>query len=231
MINFHPSSEQLRAFATGDLAPALSIMVSAHCDMCPRCMDMVNNMTEELAQESLEEVAVPNAELLPSAMQSMLADITKLPSSLSADDLINIAQKKDHTNIELDGRKFQLPRTLHRYVNKTGNWSSLVGKLWQAPVDMGTQGVANFIFMGHGGSVPEHTHRGTEYTLVINGEFSDGLNQYDSGDFILMDSSHTHTPQATSHDGCLVFSMVDEPLHFTSGLARLLNPFSHLFFR
>lgn len=231
MINFHPTLEQLRAFVTGDLPPALSIMVSAHCDMCPRCMEMVDSITEELAQESFDEVSAQESHELPNSMQSMLADITKLPSSLSADDLITIAKKKDNNHIELDGRKFPLPRTLHRYVNKTGNWSSLVGKLWQAPVDMGTQGVANFIFMGHGGSVPEHTHRGTEYTLVINGEFRDGLNQYDSGDFILMDSSHTHTPEAVSHDGCLVFSMVDEPLHFTSGLARLLNPFSHLFFR
>jgi putative transcriptional regulator len=96
--------------------------------------------------------------------------------------------------IELDGRVFTLPRTLHRYIDKTGNWSSLVGKLWQAPVDLGNQGVANFIFMGSGGSVPEHTHRGTEYTLVIDGEFSDGLSRYDTGDFIFMDGEKTHTP-------------------------------------
>ncbi|HAX27481.1 MAG TPA: anti-sigma factor, partial [Alteromonas macleodii] len=44
--------------------------------------------------------------------------------------------------IELDGRVFTVPRTLHRYIDKTGNWSSLVGKLWQAPVDLGNQGVA-----------------------------------------------------------------------------------------
>ena len=120
---------------------------------------------------------------------------------------------------------------MHRYIDKTGNWSSLVGKLWQAPVDLGNQGVANFIFMGSGGSVPEHTHRGTEYTLVIDGEFSDGLANYDTGDFIFMDGNKTHTPKSDTKEGCLVFSIVDQPLHFTSGLARLLNPFSHLFFR
>ena len=46
--------------------------------------------------------------------------------------------------------------------------------------------------MGSGGSVPEHTHRGTEYTLVIDGEFSDGLSRYDTGDFIFMDGDKTH---------------------------------------
>jgi putative transcriptional regulator len=29
----------------------------------------------------------------------------------------------------------------------------------------------------------------------------------------------------------LVFTIVDQPLHFTAGIARLLNPFSHLFFK
>ena len=174
----------------------------------------------------------------------MLSQITQLPSTnnnrsesnqpLEYRELARNIDEHEHVGcmtIELDGRTFTLPRTLHRYIDKTGNWSSLVGKLWQAPVDLGNQGVANFIFMGSGGSVPEHTHRGTEYTLVIDGEFSDGLSRYDTGDFIFMDGEKTHTPKAEGKEGCLVFSIVAQPLHFTSGLARLLNPFSHLFFR
>ena len=82
-----------------------------------------------------------------------------------------------------------------------------------------------------GGSVPEHTHRGTEMTLVVNGHFSDGLSDYKSGDFTVMDGNHVHTPTTSSDEGCLVFSVVDKPLHFTSGWARLINPFSHLFFK
>lgn len=164
----------------------------------------------------------------------MLSQITQAPSSIESDARTSketSSFKEKSVTIELDGRTFKLPRTLHRYIDKTGNWSSLVGKLWQAPVDLGNQGVANFIFMGSGGSVPEHTHRGTEYTLVIDGEFSDGLANYDTGDFIFMDGNKTHTPKSDTKEGCLVFSIVDQPLHFTSGLARLLNPFSHLFFR
>ena len=111
------------------------------------------------------------------------------------------------------------------------NWSKLLGKVWQAPVDLGEAGMAHFIYMEKGGRVPEHTHRGTEFTLVVNGEFSDGLADYDSGDLIVMDDEHIHSPHSNADDGCLVFSIVDKPLHFTSGIARLLNPFSHLFFK
>jgi putative transcriptional regulator len=142
-----------------------------------------------------------------------------------------VATTLNNKVLELDGRQFTLPRSLKRIANSIGNWSHLVGKLWQAPVNIGGDTVANFIFMEKGGSVPEHTHRGTEMTLVVNGEFSDGLADYDSGDFMVMDENHVHTPIATSDEGCLVFSIVDKPLHFTSGWARLINPFSHLFFK
>lgn len=247
MIKFHPSARQLSDFVEGTLSPAISLMVSAHCDMCEKCQRRVEIETESLAAEMVSSVSAKMDNTIDTSFQfgDMLSQITALPSGKQS-DLGSYCEveyqepfNKDNSRrlqagvstIELDGRTFTLPRTLHRYIDKTGNWSSLVGKLWQAPVDLGNQGVANFIFMGSGGSVPEHTHRGNEYTLVIDGEFSDGLGRYDTGDFIFMDGEKTHTPRAEGKEGCLVFSIVDQPLHFTSGLARLLNPFSHLFFR
>ena len=232
MIKFHPSSQQIKDFVEGSLTPAVSLLVSAHCDMCVQCQLRVESETENLAADMVLEIEESFDE--SAQFGDMLSQITQAPSSLESDakPAAEVSRaKQSAVTIELDGRTFKLPRTLHRYIDKTGNWSSLVGKLWQAPVELGNQGVANFIFMGSGGSVPEHTHRGTEYTLVIDGEFSDGLATYDTGDFIFMDGNKTHTPKSDTKEGCLVFSIVDQPLHFTSGLARLLNPFSHLFFR
>ncbi|MDO6693945.1 ChrR family anti-sigma-E factor [Aliiglaciecola sp. 3_MG-2023] len=223
MINFHPSQQQLREFAQGLSAPALSLVISAHADMCPICRKQLAQMERESAK------ALDDARLVGQSEQvvdfaSMLADITCLPAA-EVPSSNSISRQ-----IELDGRKFTVPRALKRYVEKTGNWSHLLGNLWQAPVDLGPVGKANFIFMQKEGRVPEHTHRGTELTLVIDGEFSDGISHYDTGDFILMDSNNTHAPYSEASEGCLVFTIVDAPLHFTSGIARLLNPFSHLFF-
>ncbi|WP_421131899.1 ChrR family anti-sigma-E factor [Alteromonas sp. A079] len=235
MIRFHPSSQQISEFVEGTLSPAVSLLVSAHSDMCPSCQKRIETETERLADSILEDntAASSQPQGMDDAMSfdSMLSFITQMPASNEGDIVVAKRSARKSVSIELDGRKFELPRTLHRYTDNTGNWSSLVGKLWQAPVEVGNKGVANFIFMGQGGSVPEHTHRGNEYTLVIDGEFCDGLNSYDTGDFIYMDGNHTHTPRADKSEGCLVFSIVDQPLHFTSGLARLLNPFSHLFFK
>jgi putative transcriptional regulator len=155
----------------------------------------------------------------------MMSNITSLPVVHTP---VPIAE---NSSIELDGKFFELPRTLKRHVINTGNWSRLVGKLWQAPVDLGEIGKANFMYMEKGGRVPEHTHKGTEFTLVVNGQYGDGISEYESGDFTIMDSKHKHLPHSQSDEGCLVFTIVDQPLHFTAGIARLLNPFSHLFFK
>lgn len=219
MISLHPTQQQLHDFVEGNSVPAMALVISAHVDMCAECQMQVAAM-----QESASEEAFASAANCPE-FSSMLANITQLPA---AERIISQPEK---VKIELDGRAFNLPRPLRRYVSKTGNWSHLLGKVWQAPVDLGPIGKANFIYMEKGGRVPEHTHRGSELTLVVDGEFSDGIANYDSGDFITMDCANTHTPHSDADEGCLVFTIVDQPLHFTSGIARLLNPFSHLFFK
>ena len=221
MISFHPTQEQLVNFVEGNCLPSLALVVSAHTDMCPKCAKQVNLLQSSIGEDVLNDDVDMKADF-----GSMLADITCLPEA----ERISVS-KRELPKIELDGRQFMLPRALGRYAEKTGSWSHLIGNLWQAPVDMGQIGKANFIYMPKGGRVPEHTHRGNELTLVIDGEFSDGIADYDTGDFIVMNESNTHTPHSEASEGCLVFSIIDAPLHFTSGIARLLNPFSHLFFK
>jgi putative transcriptional regulator len=222
MINFHPSNQQLSIFSNGLMAPAESLIISAHCDMCAQCARKVVLYTEAHSETVFDE---SSQKLDPSLFGTMLSQI------MSQEIDRGIGSEPTNSTLELDGRKFTLPRSLNRFSESIGNWSHLVGKIWQAPVNMGGDVVANFIFMEKGGGVPEHTHRGTEMTLVVNGEFSDGLANYDSGDFMVMNGKNIHAPLTKSDEGCLVFSIIDAPLHFTSGWARLINPFSHLFFK
>lgn len=222
MIKYHPSQRQLEQFVAGQCSPAWSLVISAHVDMCAICQQEVASIS---AQMGNSEFSLDEFQAMDPQLESMLSDIMELEPV----EVIPVEEEPQH--LELDGRFFELPRALSRVIEQTESWSKLVGKLWQAPVDLGEYGKGHFIYMEKGGSVPEHTHKGNELTLVINGEFEDGRRCYDSGDFILLGESDTHTPVATSDDGCLVFSFIDQPLHFTSGLARLLNPFSHLFFK
>lgn len=223
MISFHPKFTDLQTFSAGNCEPAKALMISAHVDMCPKCQHDCIDIQNEMAGEL---IAQPASSLsMDSQYYAMMSNITELPVAVSR------PPEASSTSIELDGKFFELPRTLRRHVRNTGNWSRLVGKLWQAPVDLGDIGKANFMYMEKGGRVPEHTHRGTEMTLVVDGQYGDGIAEYDCGDFTIMDNHHNHLPHSEADDGCLVFTIVEQPLHFTSGIARLLNPFSHLFFK
>tara|TARA_R110002167_G_scaffold116035_3_gene290765 strand:- start:2725 stop:3393 length:669 start_codon:yes stop_codon:yes gene_type:complete len=222
MIKHHPNAQQLNAFVSGTCEATVALMVSAHVDMCLDCQAKCMKLQQVQTIEALSSPAAT-----PS-LDRMFSQITQLPQQKT--NLPRAASVPATFDIELEGKRFVLPRTLKRYAKNTGNWSRLVGKLWQAPVDLGYMGKANFIYMEKGGKVPEHTHKGTEMTLVIDGQYGDGVANYDCGDFTLLDGQHNHLPHSEADEGCLVFTIVDKPLYFTSGIARLLNPFSHLFF-
>jgi len=223
MISFHPKYTDLQSFSDGKCEPAMALMISAHVDMCPQCQSDCIDIQSGLASELFVQSSL--VDTLDRQYLAMMSSITDLPVAN-----LTLPEAKN-TSIELDGKFFELPRALKRYVKNTGNWSRLVGKLWQAPVDLGDIGKANFMYMEKGGLVPEHTHKGTEMTLVIDGQYGDGIAEYNCGDFTIMNSQHNHLPRSEADDGCLVFTIVDQPLHFTAGIARLLNPFSHLFFK
>jgi putative transcriptional regulator len=133
--------------------------------------------------------------------------------------------------IELDGRKFELPATLTRFINRVGEWSHLMGTLWQAPIEIDGGSLVQLIYMEKGGSMPEHTHKGNEITLVLDGQFDDGKCSYTKGDYVALDQTHTHTPVSNVNEGCLVMVILDKPLHFTAGWAKLINPLSQLYFK
>ncbi len=225
MIKLHPSENQLKAFALGTIDDAMALVVSAHCDMCEECASKVRQYEAE-ASEDVFDIATPSrSHHLSPELESMMKNIMAQPAPTS------VSETAVESEIELDGRYFPLPRALRSLVGRSNGWSHMVGQLWQSSVNICDSKKGHFVFLGPNAKVPEHTHKGNEITLVIDGEFKDQYGLYKEGDFIVRSGEHIHSPQTVSENGCLIFTVVEEPLRFTSGIARLLNPFSHLFFR
>ena len=229
MIKFHPNEEHLFHYVTGDLSPAMLMMVGTHVDMCPHCQEQVRDMEDMVAQKLFgqapmgHELAAANDDFNGDAMLQKI--MSQSPSheapqmaGLMADELV------------LEGKRFKLPATLARSQHRIGEWHKLIGQMWRAPVQIGGEDVLTFIYMDKGTKVPEHTHKGQEATLVVNGVFNDENSEYRDGDFVFVDGSVKHTPETRDED-CLTLAALDAPMQFTSGLSRLLNPFSSLFFK
>ncbi|MGY5450212.1 ChrR family anti-sigma-E factor [Agarivorans sp. MS3-6] len=222
-IQFHPVEQSLNLYAAGQLDPAMSIMVSTHLEFCSTCRQAVHAVEQKLATQ-LEEA---KADAMNSELDSMLQMIMQQ----SPDTVIEPAKPQLQQEINLGNKRFPLPRALQAHPQHIGPWGRLPGKIQRARVDAVSDSKMNFIYMDKDSALPEHTHQGQEITLVLAGTFIDDAGTYVPGDFIIQNAENKHTPRTAANQDCLCLTLLDAPLHFTSGLASLLNPFSQLFFK
>ncbi len=224
-IRFHPTDDTLACYTAGDLDSASSIMLSAHLEMCSHCRARVDTLENTQAQQ----LALTPSEPLSDELNNLLGTILchqEMPQKEAHD-----SDKATEAHIEVNSKTFRLPRVLQRHEDQIGPWSRLPGNIKRANVSTSGHSKMNFIYMDCNSSLPQHTHQGQEITLVLAGEFIDEHATYKPGDFIIQTPKHQHSPKTREDQDCLCLTLLDAPLHFTSGLATLLNPFSQLFFR
>lgn len=223
--NHHPSESLLKDFSEGKLSTGMSVAISAHLDYCENCRKASEGFERELASQWLaSEPAVNDSEFAPPG--DILDQITGQPQIVS----ISQAAEKADSSVELHmhERSVKLPRVLAKVAGNGVMWKKLAGGINTANLTLDRDAQCDFMYMKPGSQAPKHTHRGIEVTLVLDGTFEDELGEYQPGDFVLRKGSQTHTPR--SDEGCLCYSVLDEPLLFTSGWSRLLNPFQRFLF-
>ncbi|MCY4266064.1 MAG: ChrR family anti-sigma-E factor [Gammaproteobacteria bacterium] len=234
-INFHPSEALLRGYADGTLSAGLNVVISAHLEQCKDCRDRVAELENIAACEWVES----SKEMLCSSdydgsselgetdiirenptakLSHLVTDITSHPQHREmnpADESVTEIHMLDHS--------VRLPKVLARAASDGLVWKKMTSGINQASVMLDDQTQCEFLYIKPGAKVPVHKHQGTEVTLVLDGSFTDEMGKYQKSDFVMRNKTHTHHP--ASEEGCLCFSVLDSPLTFTSGLARLLNPF------
>ena len=73
--------------------------------------------------------------------------------------------------------------------------------------------------------MPDHGHRGTELTLVLQGAFRDESDRFGKGDIEVANEEMVHTPVAEEGLDCICLAATDAPLRFNSLIPRLAQPF------
>ncbi|MGL5048249.1 MAG: ChrR family anti-sigma-E factor [Shewanella sp.] len=240
MIKHHPQQDLLVSHANGYLPLSMAIAVSAHCDLCKACRDKLALFTEQAANLVLNphgDHAVNDAgeELMhrePVEMQysgdnqesawninAMLAQIMDQPAA---------TKQPIHTpiDVQIKQQHYTVPSVFRQHLDRP--WQNL-GKISRMSFDIDEMSTrANLLHIDAQGEIPQHTHKGDELTLLLAGEFSDINGHYVPGDFIVLNSQHHHSPKTTQ--GCLCYTVLDAPLHFTKGLSKLLNPIGELIY-
>lgn len=219
---FHPEEKLLQGFAEGTLSAGLNVVISAHVEQCVSCRKKTSELEAKATVDWLQTADEETAKT-PS-FEGMVADITSKAQSKESAEMDNSV-----TEIHMLDHSVKLPKVLAKVASEGLVWKKLAGGINQASVTLDDQTQCEFLYMKPGSQVPVHKHQGTEVTLVLDGSFSDELGKYRPADFVVRDKTHTHQP--ASEEGCLCFAVLDSPLTFTSGLARLLNPFLRYRFR
>ncbi|QDP02143.1 ChrR family anti-sigma-E factor [Thalassotalea sp. PS06] len=224
MIKHHPNLKLLQSFSAGELPASLSAAISIHVDMCPVCQAKVTDLTEQFAENCFDQDVFDGNDINvdPSPMLALIDSIT-------VDDSIDHVRQDalgDGGEIVVKEQTYVLPRALR---SMPLSRFSGIGKLTRARVELDEGEIhTSLLQIQPGGMIPEHTHKGFEVTLLLDGEFSDDMGTYEAGDFIMLDGNHQHNPK--TEDGCLCLTVVSDALHFTQGFGRLLNPFGSLLY-
>ena len=221
--NLHPSTEMLEKFVSGDLSVGVNLAISAHVEMCDQCKSAIQEIELRTAAQWT------NAESSSSAVYQ--ADTASMIDSIIATPQLKepIEEESEVGSIHMLDRSVKLPKVLAKAASEGLVWKQLGAGISQADVKIDEEAHCSFLYMKPGSQTPVHKHQGTETTLVLDGSMTDERGEYGKSDFIFR--TKNDTPQPRTEDGCLCFSVLDSPLTFTKGLARLLNPINRLRFQ
>jgi putative transcriptional regulator len=210
----HPSDERLLDYVSGAASEPVSLVIATHLALCPRCRHETREL-ESLGGALLDDL--PAESLSPDCMDRMLARIER-PEPLAEPVKPEPAASVDPS----------IPEPLRGYLDRPVAdlpWRRR-GAIAEVSLLPNIEDHATRLFwICAGAAVPQHTHKGSELTLVLKGSFEDAHGRYVRGDVEEADSEIDHRPIAGEEEDCLCLAVTDAPLKLTSPLGRLINPF------
>lgn len=214
-VRHHVSEDLLWDYHRGALPPGLRLTVATHLELCPHCRAEAG-VFDAVGGALLDEIE--GVELSDSALDLALARIER-----PGDPATSVA-KPQHAFLA----GFDLPDTLNAARIANRYWAA--PGVWMAPirVDDAPRGSKTFLMHVRAGmTMPEHTHRGPEVTLVLKGRFSDVYGDYSKGDIAVCSDEHCHSPAILDED-CLCLVWQQAAIVPKTWLGKLLQPFARI---
>ncbi len=211
MIKHHPTTETLTDYVTGRLDLGRSVVVAAHAEACPACAAEIQLM-QGVGGALLEEaVGTP---LQADALTRALARIEAVERELLREPRRPAVDQDEH-----------LPQAVRGFERGTWQWigPGIHRRMLTLPDDNGAR---VFLLKARPGTrMPDHTHTGVEFTLVLSGAFAHVLGRFGPGDFEEADDGIEHQPIVEAGEECICLVAMDGTLKLNGMLGRLLQPF------
>ncbi|MBB3545385.1 MULTISPECIES: ChrR family anti-sigma-E factor [unclassified Rhizobium] len=213
MIKHHLDGDMLQQYAAGTLAEGWSVAVATHLALCPACRSELSTF-ESVGGYFIDSESADDADVSQS-WQSLKAKI----DAGQIDKVVPIKNRfaSDRT----------YPEPLRTYIDAAGGlrWRRLGRGAAQMMIPTGDETTTvRLLKIAAGQPVPEHSHRGVELTLVLDGSFSDEVSTFARGDVEMADDSLMHQPKADAGKDCICLAVTEAPLRFKSRFLRLIQP-------
>ena len=210
-VTHHIGDEFLMAYAAGILPEAFSVVVAAHVSLSDDSRARLG--AYDSVGGAVLDMVEP-AEITESALAETLARIKG-----HAPTPRPVAPRR---------KPGILPDAVQRYVGGDVDavaWRNIGRGVKQAILPTKDDAKVRLLYIPSGMAMPDHSHGGTEMTLVLQGAYRDADGAFKRGDIEVANEDVQHTPIAFGREDCICLAATDARLRFTSVLPRLAQPF------
>jgi putative transcriptional regulator len=224
-LTHHLDDDLVYRYAAGMLDEAISLVVATHLSICADCRRLTAE-AELLGGNLLEEL--PADHLADDSWTRTLSRLNDNTAPVGAAVTASPGAGSMTGPAAGDDLDPMFPAPLRRYLQ-----GRLTPKAWRrlGPgirdlelVRSKSGSTARLLHIGAGRSVFEHSHRGMELTLVLQGSYLSNGTRFARGDIECADSEVTHRPVAGTEADCICLAVTDAPLRFNNVIGRLLQP-------
>lgn len=205
--------------SAGSLSPFKQLLLTCQADIHPRLRD---------AFASNDHVA---GALLESAKPAVISDdfLTRLNARLDTEEKARPAASSDKpTGSAETERPDWMPAPLADYMRRSGRplkWRSAGLGVQQARLGRSRRGERLYLLRARPGlPVPRHSHSGQEWTLVLEGGYKSGSQQFVAGDLHQEDEACMHDLRIDDDGPCISLIVDEGKLRFANPLLRLFQP-------
>jgi putative transcriptional regulator len=210
-VSRHPASEELLFdYATGALAEGPALAVALHVALDPASRTIVSRL-HALGGALLERE--PGAPVDETALQGTLARLGPIAGEQ--------ARRAERPRPGFEWA----PAPLLPYLKPGAGWRRILGKFDEIRLELeGAFHRVSLLRLEPGRGLPEHRHAGYEYTVVLQGGYTDVTGSYGVGDLAVGPGDARHEPVADPGEPCIALIVVEQPIVLTGPWGRWLNP-------
>lgn len=206
----HPAPEELLLdYAAGTLAVGPALAVSLHVALDPAARRLVERLGA-LGGALIEGEGEPPF------------DEALLQSTLARLDGVDV-EPRPAAYVPRPGFEWA-PEPLARHLEDGMRWKRVFGGFEEMRISLPGEHRVSLLRLEPGRGLPMHRHVGEEFTVVLQGGYTDSTGNYGVGDFAVGPGPEQHEPIADPGEPCIALIVIEKPIVLTGPFGRFLNP-------